>query len=149
MKRYGDMKNLTFIDLFASVGGFHLAFTKANSSAHCLFASEIDSSAQKTYHLNFPKTLLFGDITLKEMQDNIPQHFDILCAGFPCQAFSIAGHNVPIIKDDFGIRKLTPRECFNFQGYPKSFKLPNIANSKLYMQAGNSITYPLVKKNSK
>lgn len=56
------------------------------------------------------------------------------------------GHNVPIIKDDFGIRKLTPKECFNFQGYPKSFKLPQIANSKLYTQAGNSIVYPLVAK---
>ena len=56
------------------------------------------------------------------------------------------GHNVPIIRDDYGIRKLTPRECFNFQGYPKNFKLPNQSNSKLYKQAGNSIVYPLVKK---
>ena len=56
------------------------------------------------------------------------------------------GHNVPIIKDDFGIRKLTPRECFNFQGYPREFKLPNIANSALYKQAGNSITLPLIER---
>lgn len=56
------------------------------------------------------------------------------------------GHNVPIIRDNYGIRKLTPRECFNFQGYPKTFKLPKQANSKLYKQAGNSIVYPLVKK---
>lgn len=56
------------------------------------------------------------------------------------------GHNVPIVKDKFGIRKLTPRECFNFQGFPAHFKLPNIANSKLYQQAGNSVTYPLIKK---
>ena len=56
------------------------------------------------------------------------------------------GHNVPIIRDDYGIRKLTPRECFNFQGYPKNFKLPKQSNSKLYKQAGNSIVYPLVKK---
>lgn len=304
---------VTFVDLFAGVGGFHLAF---NENAKCLFASEIDFNAQKTYRLNFPKTPLFGDITLDFTQNQIPQNFDILCAGFPCQAFSIAGyqkgfedtrgtlffeiakitqnhkpkvlflenvknlkthdkgktfdvikstleqlgycvynevlnsathanipqnrerifivafdkqrvknyhkftfpkpmkltktihsclnpkkqeslfyytpksqyyewlekevtkqdtiyqlrriyvrenksnlcptltanmgtggHNVPIIKDDFGIRKLTPRECFNFQGYPKSFKLPpNLPNSKLYIQAGNSITYPLIKK---
>ncbi len=59
------------------------------------------------------------------------------------------GHNVPIIKDDFGIRKLTPRECFNFQGYPQTFKLPNLPNSKLYIQAGNSITLPLVRRISK
>lgn len=59
------------------------------------------------------------------------------------------GHNVPIIKDNFGIRKLTPRECFNFQGYPKTFKLPDLPNSKLYTQAGNSITLPLVKRIAK
>ena len=57
------------------------------------------------------------------------------------------GHNVPIIKDNFGIRKLTPRECFNFQGYPKGFILSKeIAISKLYMQAGNSVTMPLIQR---
>lgn len=56
------------------------------------------------------------------------------------------GHNVPLIKDDFGIRKLTPKECFYFQGYPQEFVLPNIANSKLYMQAGNSVTMPLIQR---
>jgi DNA (cytosine-5)-methyltransferase 1 len=57
------------------------------------------------------------------------------------------GHNVPLIKDDFGIRKLTPKECFAFQGYPMNkFKLPNIANSKLYMQAGNSVTTNLIQR---
>lgn len=54
------------------------------------------------------------------------------------------GHNVPLIKDDFGIRKLTPRECFSFQGFPKNYILPKIADSKLYMQAGNSVTMPLI-----
>tara|TARA_R110002167_G_scaffold351737_1_gene564352 strand:+ start:218 stop:1441 length:1224 start_codon:yes stop_codon:yes gene_type:complete len=56
------------------------------------------------------------------------------------------GHNVPLIKDNFGIRKLTPKECFLFQGYPKNYILPNIANSKLYMQAGNSVTTTLVER---
>lgn len=55
------------------------------------------------------------------------------------------GHNVPLLRDDFGIRKLTPKECFLFQGY-ESIKLPNISNSALYKQAGNSITLPLVKR---
>lgn len=304
------MNKISFIDLFAGVGGFHLAF----KGQYCVFASEIDLNAQKTYSLNFPSTPLFGDITQDQIQKEIPS-FDILCAGFPCQAFSIAGyqkgfedtrgtlffeiakiaqkhkpkviflenvknlkghnngktfsvikntlenlgyivysevlnsathanipqnrerifivafnkkqvakhvnfnfpkpikltrnihdcldharqddcfyytaksqyydwlkkdivrkdtlyqlrriyirenksnlcptltanmgtggHNVPIILDDYGIRKLTPRECFNFQGYPKNFKIPNIANSKLYIQAGNSVTLPLVKR---
>lgn len=56
------------------------------------------------------------------------------------------GHNVPIIKTKHGIRKLTPRECFNLQGFPTTFVLPNdISNSKLYEQAGNSVTVPVVK----
>lgn len=56
------------------------------------------------------------------------------------------GHNVPLVLDDFGIRKLTPRETANFQGFPKSFKLPPMANSKLYHQFGNSVTVPLIGK---
>lgn len=57
------------------------------------------------------------------------------------------GHNVPLIKDDFGLRKLTPKECFAFQGYPiDKYILPNIANSKLYMQAGNSVTTTLIER---
>lgn len=50
------------------------------------------------------------------------------------------GHNVPLILDDNGIRKLTPRECFNLQGFPHSYILPNISDSKLYKIAGNAIT---------
>lgn len=56
------------------------------------------------------------------------------------------GHNVPLLRDDWGIRKLTPRECFRFQGYPEEFVLPKIARTKLYMQAGNSVTMPLLKR---
>ena len=56
------------------------------------------------------------------------------------------GHNVPLIKDNYGIRKLTPRECFSFQGYPQNYILPSIANSRLYMQAGNSVTTTLIER---
>ena len=56
------------------------------------------------------------------------------------------GHNVPLVIDDKGFRKLTPRECFNFQGFPKSFKLPtDVADGQLYKQAGNAVTVPLMK----
>jgi DNA (cytosine-5)-methyltransferase 1 len=55
------------------------------------------------------------------------------------------GHNVPLIYTKKGIRKLTPRECFNIQGFPKQYKLPNISNSHLYKQSGNSVTVPLIK----
>ena len=54
------------------------------------------------------------------------------------------GHNVPIILDNVGIRKLTPRECFNFQGFPLSYKLPDISDSKLYKLSGNAVTVSVV-----
>jgi len=56
------------------------------------------------------------------------------------------GHNVPIIRDDYGIRKLTPRECLRFQGFDDNFILPEIARSHLYKQIGNSVTVPVVER---
>lgn len=53
------------------------------------------------------------------------------------------GHNVPIILDDKGIRKLTPRECFNLQGFPPDYKLPNLSSSKLYSLSGNAVSIPV------
>lgn len=55
------------------------------------------------------------------------------------------GHNVPLIIDDIGIRKLTPRECFNFQGFPLSYNLPIISDSNLYKLSGNAVSLPVVK----
>jgi DNA (cytosine-5)-methyltransferase 1 len=54
------------------------------------------------------------------------------------------GHNVPLLLDDKGIRKLTPRECFNLQGFPKTYKLPMLSDSALYKLAGNAISVPIV-----
>ena len=82
-------KNLTglkFIDLFAGLGGFRLALE--SFGAKCVYSNEWDKYAQKVYQMNFgdkPE----GDITLVD-ENKIPDH-DILCAGFPCQAFSISG----------------------------------------------------------
>ncbi len=58
----------------------------------------------------------------------------------------MGGHNVPIILDNKGIRKLTPRECANFQGFPKEYKLPNIADSQLYKQFGNSVVISVISR---
>lgn len=55
------------------------------------------------------------------------------------------GHNVPLILDDKGIRKLTPRECFNFQGFPTTYKLPGLSDASLYKLSGNAISVPVVK----
>ena len=54
------------------------------------------------------------------------------------------GHNVPLILDDKGIRKLTPRECFNFQGFPSTYILPNISDTNLYKLAGNAVSVPVI-----
>lgn len=78
----------TFIDLFAGIGGFRMAFQ--NLGGQCVFSSEWDAQAQKTYYANYGE-VPFGDITSEQTKSYIPDGFDILCAGFPCQAFSLAG----------------------------------------------------------
>lgn len=302
----------TFIDLFAGIGGFRIAMQ--NLGGECVFSSEWDENARKTYYANFGE-IPFGDITTNETKSYIPDNFDVLCAGFPCQAFSIAGyrkgfedtrgtlffdiaqilkdhkpkalflenvknlkthdngntfkvieqtlkdlgycifhtvlnsmthanipqnrerifivgfdpkqvpnyinfsfpnairlqktihncinydeidnslfysenhkyypmlknamvnnntiyqwrriyvrenqsnvcptltanmgeggHNVPLIITPNGFRKLTPKECLNFQGYPANYIFPKIAQSKKYKQAGNSVTIPLIQR---
>lgn len=80
------LKGYSFIDLFAGIGGFHLALN--SMGAKCVFASEWDKYAVQTYEDNF-NLKPFGDIT-KIKEHSIPQH-DILCGGFPCQSFSISG----------------------------------------------------------
>jgi DNA (cytosine-5)-methyltransferase 1 len=77
-----------FIDLFAGIGGFRLAMQ--NLGGKCVFTSEWDKEAKRTYKANFGERP-FGDITKEETKSFIPDDFDLLCAGFPCQAFSIAG----------------------------------------------------------
>ena len=252
---------ITFIDLFAGVGGFHLGF---EGKAQCVFASEWDKNARKTYMANFGKQLLeqkavfaedipkviflenvknlqahdsgntfkvikaelekqgytvFHQILNAKTHGNTPQNRErIFIVAFldkkQAQKFSwpkpvplkkkwtdclegkvdskyyqtnkesasvqrmiegvtnassiyqyrrfyvrenkngvcptltanmgTGGHNVPLIKDAKGVRKLTPRECFNFQGFPKSFKLPDISDASLYKQAGNSVPVKVV-----
>jgi DNA (cytosine-5)-methyltransferase 1 len=77
-----------FIDLFAGIGGFRLALQ--NLGGKCVFTSEWDKYSKLTYEANFGE-VPFCDITKEETKDFIPNDFDVLCAGFPCQAFSIAG----------------------------------------------------------
>lgn len=86
----------TFIDLFAGIGGFHIAMH--NLGGECVFASEMDTEARKTYEHNFKKISpklfkknMFNDDIRNIMPTEIPD-FDVLCAGFPCQPFSQAGH---------------------------------------------------------
>jgi len=60
------------------------------------------------------------------------------------------GHNVPLIRDAFGIRKLIPKECASFQGFPKQFEFPEgMAMSHCYKQAGNSVVVPVIERIAK
>lgn len=85
-----------FIDLFCGIGGFRLALEE--KGLECAFSSDIDKTVQQTYYKNFKETP-FGDIA-EVPEKKIPPH-DILCAGFPCQPFSISG-NRQGINDDRG-----------------------------------------------
>lgn len=120
----------TFIDLFAGIGGIRLAFDSLGGG--CLFTSEWDLLAQKTYTANFGGTI-HGDIT-QINEDDIPDH-DILSAGFPCQPFSIAGvtkHNA--LGNAHGFEHATQGTLF-FDVVriirakkPKAFLLENVKN---------------------
>lgn len=81
-------EEFTFIDLFAGIGGFRMALQ--NLGGKCLFTSEWDKYSKQTYFANYGD-YPFGDITEADVKSHIPEQFDILCGGFPCQPFSLAG----------------------------------------------------------
>ncbi len=97
------MKKYTSIDLFAGIGGIRIGFEQAfKESLKCVFVSELDQFAQSTYKLNFKDDFsIQGDIT--EIKNNEIPDFDICLAGFPCQAFSIAGKRLGFDDDYKGI----------------------------------------------
>jgi len=83
-----EKEKFTFIDLFAGIGGFRMALQ--SQGGKCLFSSEYDKFAQHTYFANYGE-MPFGDITKDEVKAFIPKKFDLICGGFPCQPFSLAG----------------------------------------------------------
>lgn len=111
----------TFIDLFAGIGGFRMALQ--NLGGQCVFSSEWDAQAQKTYFANYGE-VPFGDITLEQTKQFIPNNFDILCAGFPCQAFSLAGKRLGFEETRgtlfFDVAEILRRK------QPKAFFLENV-----------------------
>ncbi len=115
--------DVTFIDLFAGIGGFRLAME--NFGAKCVFSSEYDKYAQTTYEANFNE-IPDGDITEINEKD-IPSH-DILCGGFPCQAFSISGSQKGF-EDSRGTLFFEIARIVNYHR-PKILFLENVANLK-------------------
>ncbi|MEK9166847.1 MAG: DNA cytosine methyltransferase [Patescibacteria group bacterium] len=127
MKKTSKLK---FIDLFAGIGGFHLAFH--NAGAECVFSSEWDAAARKTYEHNFKKISpelfesgnFIGDInSIKDIENDIPD-FDILTGGFPCQPFSNAGHRMGF-EDTRGTLFFNIAEILRIK-QPKAFFLENV-----------------------
>lgn len=128
-----DNPDFTFIDLFAGIGGFRMAMQ--NLGGKCVFSSEWDEQAQKTYLINYGE-IPFGDITKESTKSYIPDNFDILCAGFPCQAFSLAGKRLGFEETRgtlfFDVAEILRRKR------PKAFFLENVKGLLIH-DKGNTI----------
>lgn len=139
----------TFIDLFAGIGGFHLAFHKLG--LECVFASEIQNDARETYEKNFKKIsphlfnndLLFNKDIYDLDIDNVPD-FDICCAGFPCQPFSQIGKRRGFKENlegrgnlFFEIEKILKKKK------PKAFFLENVQH---LMNHDNGRTFSIIRE---
>jgi len=154
----GQNSDLKFIDLFAGIGGFHLALS--NLGAKCVFASEKDKFARQTYEENFDTAnFKFNDDIRKISPDQVPDH-DVLCAGFPCQPFSQAG-----LKKGFKDGEDSERGNLFYcildileAKKPKAFILENVRHlikhdegrtfdtiQKLLKEAGYSVQYQVLK----
>lgn len=117
----------TFIDLFAGIGGFRMAMQ--NLGGKCVYSSEWDTQAQKTYMANYGE-MPYGDITKESTKSYIPDGFDVLCAGFPCQAFSLAGKRRGFEETRgtlfFDVAEIIRRKR------PKAFFLENVKGLKIH-----------------
>lgn len=130
------LENMKFIDLFCGLGGFRLALE--SFGAKCIFSSDIDKHVCKTYEKNFGE-YPEGDITKIDAKD-VPKH-DILCAGFPCQAFSISGKQKGF-EDARGTLFFDIVRIVDYH-HPKILLLENVKNLKRH---DNGRTFKIIKK---
>lgn len=112
----------TFIDLFAGIGGFRIAMQELGGK--CVYSSEFDAQAQKTYMANYGE-MPFGDITKELTKSYIPDGFDVLCGGFPCQAFSLAGKRLGFEDETRGTLFFEIEDILR-RKQPKAFFLENV-----------------------
>ena len=133
-KKNPDFK---FIDLFAGIGGFRIAMQ--DCGGECVYSSEWDENAKQTYYHNFGE-VPFGDITKESNKQLIPDNFEVLCAGFPCQAFSIAGYRKGF-EDTRGTLFFDVAEIIR-RKRPKAVYLENVKN--LYTH-DNGKTFAVIK----
>jgi len=114
----------------------------------------LESNIPDKYYYN-DKTVIYKELTenvVKSIETNtvyqyrryyVRENKNGVCPTLTAN-MGTGGHNVPIVLDKKGIRKLTPRECFSLQGFPKDYKLPNVSDSKLYSLSGNAVSVPVV-----
>ncbi len=121
--------------------------TKLKTTIHKYFEKEVDESF---YYNNKPLyEKIKDDVTSRDTvyqwrRQYVRENKNNVCPTLTAN-MGTGGHNVPIIKDDHGIRKLTPRECVRFQGFDDTFKFPkDLAMSHRYKQAGNSVTVTVI-----
>ena len=112
----------TFIDLFAGIGGFRIAMQELGGK--CVYSSEFDVQAQRSYFANYGE-MPFGDITKEVTKSYIPDNFDVLCGGFPCQAFSLAGKRLGF-KDETRGTLFFEIEAILRKHQPRAFFLENV-----------------------
>lgn len=117
-----EKPKFTFIDLFAGIGGFRIAMQ--NLGGKCVYSSEFDAKAQETYFANYGE-MPFGDITKESTKSYIPKDFDILCGGFPCQAFSLAGKRLGFNDETRGTLFFEIEDILR-KHQPKAFFLENV-----------------------
>ena len=132
---------------------FDFDFPEVELKPLSLFLEKENDILEKYYYTN--STIIYD-----ELQKNVTKHISTntiyqyrryyvrenknnVCPTLTAN-MGTGGHNVPIILDDKGIRKLTPRECFNLQGFPSDYKLPALSANKLYSLAGNAVSFPVV-----
>lgn len=126
-----------FIDLFAGIGGIRLGFESAGG--HCVFSSEFDKNACKTYEANFGE-YPSGDIT--QIASNDIPDFDILLGGFPCQAFSIIGKKEGFDNETCGTLFFEIERILKDKK-PKAFMLENVRNLTAH---DNGKTFLVIRK---
>ncbi len=125
----------TFIDLFAGIGGFRIAMQ--NLGGKCVYSSEFDAKAQESYLANYGE-MPFGDITKPSTKQYIPKKFDILCAGFPCQAFSLAGKRLGFKDETRGTLFFEIEEILR-KHQPKAIFLENVKGLAIH-DKGRTLT---------
>jgi DNA (cytosine-5)-methyltransferase 1 len=134
-----------------SLFSFPTVIELTKSISDCLEKGIIDKKFYQTNLDSSPIKKMIAEVVSKNTIYQYRRYYIRENKGNVCPTLTAnmgtGGHNVPLILDDFGVRKLTPRECFNFQGYPNTFILPEqLATSALYKQAGNSVVATVVRR---